>query len=101
MDHMGKMFCIYNMSKRNLHIASIYFYIYVFSGIRDPGKNLIAAIGYNDPNSNARKYHSKEYLEDPMLNTAITHLKEGEWLRDIGDGITLYDKYWTELKTIR
>lgn len=59
------------------------------------------AIGYNDPNSNARKYHSKEYLEDPMLNTAITHLKEGEWLRDIGDGITLYDKYWTELKTIR
>ena len=36
-----------------------------------------------------------------MLNTAITHLKEGEWLRDIGDGITLYDKYWTELKTIR
>ena len=45
--------------------------------------------------------HSKEYLEDPMLNTAITHLKEGEWLRDIGDGITLYDKYWTELKTIR
>lgn len=23
------------------------------------------AIGYNDPNSNARKYHSKEYLADP------------------------------------
>jgi len=41
MDHMGKMFCVYNMSKRNLHIASIYFYIYVFSRIRDPGKNLI------------------------------------------------------------
>lgn len=36
-----------------------------------------------------------------MLNTAITHLKEGEWLHDLGDGITLYDKYWTELKTIR
>ncbi|WP_302221827.1 polyamine ABC transporter substrate-binding protein [Acidaminococcus timonensis] len=59
------------------------------------------AIGYNDPNSNARQYHSQEYLEDPMLNAAITHLKEGEWLHDIGDAITMYDRYWTELKTIR
>ena len=41
MLQMGKMFCLYNMSNRNLYIASIYFYIYVFSGIRDPGKNLI------------------------------------------------------------
>ena len=59
------------------------------------------AIGYNDPNDNAKPYHSKEYLEDPMLNAAITHLKEGEWLHDIGDAITMYDRYWTELKTIR
>ena len=36
-----------------------------------------------------------------MLNAAITHLKEGNGSNDIGDAITMYDRYWTELKTIQ
>ena len=47
MDHMGKMFCVYNMSKRNLYIASIYFYIYVFSGIRERTSSIRSEISFS------------------------------------------------------
>ena len=59
------------------------------------------AIGYNDPNEQARQYHSQEYLNNPMLKTAVEEIKKGEWLKDIGDAITMYDQYWTELKTVK
>ena len=36
---------------------------------------------------------------NPILQYAETKTGLGEWLRDIGDGITLYDQLWTELKT--
>lgn len=58
-------------------------------------------IGYNDPNEKAKEFHTKEYLDDPMLKTAVDKIKMGEWLADIGDAITMYDKYWTELKTVK
>ena len=58
-------------------------------------------IGYNDPNVKAREFHSKEFLEDPMLQTAADNFSKGEWLHDIGDAITMYDHYWTELKTVK
>ena len=58
-------------------------------------------IGYNDPNTKAAEFHTKEYLDDPMLRTAVDEVSKGEWLTDIGDAITIYDKDWTELKTIK
>lgn len=58
-------------------------------------------IGYNDPNEKAKEFHSKDFLSDPMLKVAVDDVKQGEWLKDIGDGLTLYDRYWTELKTIK
>lgn len=56
-------------------------------------------IGYNDPNDKAESYHSKAYNEDPMLKAARDFIGKGEWIQDIGDALTLYDRYWTELKT--
>jgi spermidine/putrescine transport system substrate-binding protein len=58
-------------------------------------------IGYNDPNTKAASLHTKEFINDPMLKTAVDEIDKGEWLTDIGDAITMYDKYWTELKTIK
>lgn len=58
-------------------------------------------IGYNDPNEKAKAFHSQEFLKDPMLKVAVDDVNQGEWLKDIGEGITLYDRYWTELKTIK
>ena len=56
-------------------------------------------IGYNDPNANAQSYHSEEYNNDPMLKTAKDFIGKGEWIKDIGKSLSLYDRYWTELKT--
>lgn len=58
-------------------------------------------IGYNDPNVKAREFHSKEFNEDPMLKIGAENIGKGEWLIDIGDAITTYDKAWTELKTVK
>ena len=41
----------------------------------------------------------KEIVENPILKNANAQSDKGEWLHDIGNAITMYDKYWTELKT--
>jgi spermidine/putrescine transport system substrate-binding protein len=56
-------------------------------------------IGYNDPNAKSEQYHSKEFNSDPMLKIARDYITKGEWLKDLGETLPLYDKYWTELKT--
>ncbi len=56
-------------------------------------------IGYNDPNEKADEFHSKEFKEDPMLKIGRDSIDQGEWLTDIGEALTMYDRYWTELKT--
>ncbi|MCD7975167.1 MAG: spermidine/putrescine ABC transporter substrate-binding protein [Phascolarctobacterium sp.] len=56
-------------------------------------------IGYNDPNEKAMQYHSEEFKNDPMLKIGYTNIDKGEWLTDIGEALTMYDRCWTELKT--
>lgn len=55
-------------------------------------------IGYNDPNAKAETYHSEEYNRDPMLKAARDYISRGEWIEDIGEALTMYDRAWTELK---
>ena len=55
-------------------------------------------VEYMNPNTAAKEFHSKEYLENPMLNLSSEDLAKTEWLMDVGDKIKLYDQYWTELK---
>ncbi|MDR3348196.1 MAG: spermidine/putrescine ABC transporter substrate-binding protein [Acidaminococcales bacterium] len=59
------------------------------------------AIGYIDPNEKAYEFHSKEYRENKIFNDSNAAIKNSEWLTDVGSALTLYDQYWTELKTIR
>ena len=56
-------------------------------------------IGYNDPNEKAEQYHSEEFKNDPMLKIGRDSIDKGEWLTDIGEALTMYDRFWTELKT--
>ncbi|MEG1727138.1 MAG: spermidine/putrescine ABC transporter substrate-binding protein [Acidaminococcaceae bacterium] len=58
-------------------------------------------IGYNDPNEKATSFHSKEFNADPMLKIGKDNIDKGEWLIDIGEGLQVYDRYWTELKTAK
>ena len=53
------------------------------------------------PNANATAIpmQKKEIVENPILKDAAAKSNMGEWLHDIGNAITMYDKFWTELKT--
>lgn len=55
------------------------------------------------PNANAKAIPlmNKDIVDSPILTQAKAQSDKGEWLHDIGDAITMYDKYWTELKTGR
>lgn len=56
-------------------------------------------IGYNDPNEKADEFHSEEFKNDPMLKIGRECVAQGEWLDDIGEALTMYDRFWTEIKT--
>ena len=56
-------------------------------------------IGYNDPNEKSAEFHSEAFKNDPMLKIGRDNIDKGEWLTDIGEALTMYDRYWTELKT--
>lgn len=56
-------------------------------------------IGYDQTNLDAMKYHSEEFQKDPVLKEARDHADKGEWLKDIGDSVVMYDRAWTELKS--
>ena len=45
-----------------------------------------------------KTYHSEEYNRDPMLKAARDYISRGEWIEDIGEALTMYDRAWTELK---
>ncbi len=53
------------------------------------------------PNANEKAWPLMDpaIINNPVLQEANRYLERGEWLHDIGDGIRLYDKHWTELKT--
>lgn len=52
-----------------------------------------------NPNEKAWPKMNAATLNNPMLKVANDSITKGEWLHDIGNAITTYDKYWTELKT--
>lgn len=59
------------------------------------------SIGYIDPNEKAYEFHSKEYKENKIFKVSNDAVKNSEWLMDVGDMLMLYDRYWTELKTVK
>jgi spermidine/putrescine transport system substrate-binding protein len=59
------------------------------------------SIGYSDPNTKAKPFHSEAYNNDKMINLSPDELSRTEWLGDVGEKLDLYDRYWTELKSGR
>ncbi|HAT98091.1 MAG TPA: spermidine/putrescine ABC transporter substrate-binding protein, partial [Acidaminococcaceae bacterium] len=50
-------------------------------------------------NAKAIPLQKNEIVESAILKNASSHADKGEWLHDIGNAITMYDRFWTELKT--
>lgn len=53
---------------------------------------------YANPNMEARKLIDSETLKDIGVYPPIDEIKKGEFLKDIGETITIYDKIWSEIK---
>lgn len=56
-------------------------------------------IGYDETNTQALQYHDEEFRNNPVLKEARDNAGKGEWLKDIGEHVTMYDRAWTELKS--
>lgn len=56
-------------------------------------------IGYINPSEVAFKMHSEAYRNNPIIKEALKAVASSEWLADIGDKVTTYDRYWTEIRT--
>jgi spermidine/putrescine transport system substrate-binding protein len=55
---------------------------------------------YATPNHGALKYISKANLNDPTLYPSEAVLDKCDEIKDIGNGLFLFDKAWTELKCV-
>ncbi len=79
------------------HVESAYRFIdYLLRP--DVAKVICEQIGYATPNLEARKLLSKETLENRMVYPADSDLSKTEIQNDVGDAVTIYEKYWQLLK---
>lgn len=58
-------------------------------------------IGYINPNEKAYEFHTEEYKSNPIFKISNEAISSSEWLLNVGETLNIYDKYWTELKTIK
>lgn len=67
--------------------------------ILDPAnsKMISDAFPYLNPNAEAIKLMGDSYKNNPASNPPDEVLKKGEFIKDIGDKVEVYDKMWTEL----
>jgi spermidine/putrescine-binding protein len=54
---------------------------------------------YASPNDAAKQFISTEILEDPAIYPPQEVMDKLEFIRDVGESTTLYDRIWTEIKT--
>lgn len=53
---------------------------------------------YGNPNVEAYPYIEKEIMEDLSVYPPEEEVIRGEYLKDIGDAVTLFDQIWSEVK---
>jgi spermidine/putrescine transport system permease protein len=53
---------------------------------------------YGNPNTAAYPYIGGEIMKDKAVYPSDIDLKKGEYLKDIGDHVTEFDKIWSEVK---
>ncbi|MFY0543641.1 polyamine ABC transporter substrate-binding protein [Brevibacillus sp. H7] len=54
---------------------------------------------YINPNKEAHKLIDKEIMENIAIYPPAEEMRRAESLLDIGDGVTLYDRVWSEVKS--
>jgi spermidine/putrescine transport system substrate-binding protein len=64
----------------------------------EPNAKIVNAISYASANVAARKLIEPAILNDPAIYPAESSLTKCEFIEDVGEATTLYDRYWTEIK---
>jgi spermidine/putrescine-binding protein len=54
---------------------------------------------YGSPNKASEEFIDAEILEEPAIYPPPETMEKLEFLRDVGEATTLYDRIWTEIKT--
>jgi spermidine/putrescine-binding protein len=54
---------------------------------------------YGSPNKASEEFISAEILEEPAIYPPPEVMEKLEFLRDVGEATTIYDRVWTEIKT--
>lgn len=54
---------------------------------------------YASPNDAATPYIKADIVEDPAIYPPPEVMDKLEWIRDVGEATTIYDRLWTEIKS--
>lgn len=55
-------------------------------------------VGYGTPNEAAKQFLPEEVLNNPAIYPPPETFERLQWIEDVGDALTLYDRIWTEFK---
>lgn len=68
--------------------------------VMDPeiSAEISAHFPYGNPNVEAYRYIDQEILEDTAVYPPEDEVRRGEYLRDIGEAVLLFDRIWSEVK---
>lgn len=60
---------------------------------------LVESLGYPAPSARAKEKLSAEYRNNTMIFPSDAVVEKGEFTNDVGDAISIYQKYWQLLKS--
>lgn len=86
-------FCIPKAAKNSENAQK--FIDFVLEG--ENSKMVSETFPYLNPNKEALELLGSEYQENPASNPPAEVFENGEYIHDVGDAISTYDKIWTEL----
>jgi spermidine/putrescine transport system substrate-binding protein len=65
----------------------------------DVGAKITNFTWYGSPNKASEEFIDAEILEEPAIYPPPEVMDKLEFIRDVGDATTVYDRVWTEIKT--
>ncbi|HRJ52573.1 MAG TPA: extracellular solute-binding protein [Candidatus Thiothrix moscowensis] len=64
----------------------------------DVGKKVVEELGYSTPNGEVRNLLDGKYLNNKVIFPPAEAVDKGEFQKDVGEAMKLYNEYWEKLK---
>ncbi len=62
------------------------------------GAEIVNSVSYASANKAAREFIKPEILDDKAIYPPDDLISHCEFIQDVGEAVTVYDRYWTEIK---